>query len=283
MCIIAEYVESVTETNIFVGRLENDHQLTIYSNKVKTLGDNTMVLPVPTNFSVEFVDLTNYKDLFKNLHNTFKPRNRGGLESYSKNTMLGIKVEKVGSYVASFAKDINSIKNLDKMFGSFDKIMASLQKYYGPGSGFGFVVCKLIPGPEHEYHPFGYIHKMTNKELFVPTRHIHIHNNFIANFTNQTDAKTEKYDHNIYSVDTNTKRFYHNTSNAITGTSEWVFNDSYNNSFNNTPFFKEDDDYKIINKLESMLGKHRFPMSSRKLSKLSIKDYYKNDDILVSA
>jgi hypothetical protein len=270
MCIIADYVESVTETNIFVGILEQQKQLTIYSNRVKTSGPNTMVLPVPTNSPVSFVDLTHYKDLFKNLRNSFEAETPPGTEYYGLRNGGSdtVKVEKVGSYKASFVKDINSINNLDKTFGSFDKIMESLKKYYG--SGFGFVVCQLIPGPEHEYHPFGYIHNMTSNELFVPTRHIHIHNE-----NDQIDSKSEHYDHNIYSVDTTKKHFYHD--NAIVGSSEWIQNDNFRDKY----VSKRNDRFKITEKLETMIN-YKFNTLFRELKKLEIEGYFKNDDIVLN-
>lgn len=220
MCIIADEVESVKATHILVAKSGPNQQLTVYSNKVATNVDNVMLLPVPSD-EVEFLDFTGYTDIFVKLQTLFRRRNTFGMEMYgdSNDNYRSLKVHKVGSYLASFAKNLGELEHIDKkVFSTLNlQLLELMHKYYKPTEivpNFGFIICKLNKGPQYEYHPFAYRHKMYNDNtLFIPTRHVHIHNN---NFVNKIDREEEHWDHKIYAY--NAKEI--STMNKISGSTK---------------------------------------------------------------
>lgn len=178
MCIINEPAR-VTKTQIFVAPNANkDKQLTVYCNKVMTDStNNVMILPVPNPDSVKFHDLSDYKDIFDDLAKTFAVSTRG-LKSYtlsfSNSTEQYLPTIDVGSYRITLVPNVASLNAINPHeFGTVRAhIKRIMRKYYA--SGFGFVVCKLIPGKETEYHPLAYSHNLrSDGNLFVPTRHQH--------------------------------------------------------------------------------------------------------------
>jgi len=190
----------VEETELFVApNKERTHQITIYSNSVYTTSENNMmILPVPNPDSVKFIDLSNYKDIFKDLEKSFTiPTFGRGFFSGGKN----LQVVSVGSYNATLVPDYFQIDKIDrKIFGTISpNIKNLLSKYYSPSieqnnySMMGFIVCKLKPSST-KYHPFAYSHKIQNSgKLFVPTRHQH--------HGTQEELMSD-WDHNIYSFNT---------------------------------------------------------------------------------
>ena len=179
----------VKATNLFVAPNKDfTRQITVYSNNVQTESrNNMMVLPVPHPESIKFIDLTEYKDIFKDLEKSFDVQYR----SLGSNSKGALKVEKVGSYNATIVPTFGQLYQIDKnVFGTINpELKKVLGKYY---NSMGFIVCKLNPSSDFvNYHPFAYSHKI-NKVLFVPTRHLH----------NGHEEETSHWDHCIYSFGT---------------------------------------------------------------------------------
>lgn len=214
MCIISNQVEEVAKTNIFVA-VDSDinYQLVVYSNFVDNdIVNNAMILPVPNPSTVEFHDLTKFKNFFERCSSCFYEKNlpRGR----SSNTKCAIPdcnfvlpVQNVGSYQVSLAHNIDQLNNIDSsVFSITDDCKHLLNNNYA-NKNFGFIICKLA-NSKKEYHPFGYSHFITNTdEIFIPTKHYHAHKSFskkifeYVGFSSTNENKDnikEKWDHNIY-------------------------------------------------------------------------------------
>ncbi len=209
MCIISEPVESVAKTKILVAPdATGTRQLTVYSNAVDNNSpNNAMLLPVPNPQTVQFHDLSKYKNIFSDCDNSFyKPVSRSlGLsfnsaDSYSAKSAK-LEVFDVGSYKVSLAMGVKDLKRVDEsVFSLSDGCYEMMvQEYSDPV--FGFVICKLNTGRE-EYHPMGYSHEIYQGKMFIPTKHYHAHglpgiNRLGGNSgiqTRQSDLSSFKYD-----------------------------------------------------------------------------------------
>ncbi len=196
MCIINDPAV-VSRTKILVApdyhRLS---QLTVYSNEVETnTKNNMMLLPVPNPESVQFIDLSDYDDIFTDLEMHFGSRgSRGG--GLTKSAFL--EVVSVGSYRATLVKTFKDLNNIDpEIFGKVSQNIKDIlfnQYHHGNENNFGYIVCKLTGGEKFKYHPFAYTHELVKSgKLFVPTLHVHDGEN----------AKAEEHwDHCIYSINT---------------------------------------------------------------------------------
>lgn len=192
MCIITDEIKEVTNTEILVCLSKNQkEQLTVYSNKtVNYTPNNFMILPVPTDVSdqIRFVDLTSI-EVFSKLEKLFKPR------SFSTNSIdygdslgAGVEYHSVGSYDVFVCKNLHAIIN---NFSVNKKVIELLGRYYF--NGFAFLLCKLKNGKEFKYHPLSYIHKVKDQNLFIPTKHLHIHHQ-----GEEYEKNYEHWDHHIY-------------------------------------------------------------------------------------
>lgn len=181
MCIVVEEAE-VSATNIFVAPNESkERQIVVYSNNVDTRFEkNLMVLAVPNPETVDFVDLSDYQELFEDVKKYFKRHKiatrsvnmsyNGMSKSFSATNSLHI--HEVGNFLASICKNINDLKKIDaKTFGKINDDALEFMKSKYSDTGYGFVVCKLKKG-NYNYHPFAYTHKISNG-LFIPTMHYH--------------------------------------------------------------------------------------------------------------
>ncbi len=197
MCIITDTVESVSQTNIFTCATAcNTGQFVVYSNTVETDSFmNAMILPVPNPETVQFIDLSDYAKLFKDMNGSFsKMRDPNAYLSrscaYSPRTSDSVlPVFSVGSYLASIANSVDDLWRIDRRLFRISADLANLlkDKYK---SHFGFIVCRLKQG-NHSYHPFAYAHdKDPTGLLFVPTFHYH---------PGEKHVKAD-WDHTIYSV-----------------------------------------------------------------------------------
>lgn len=218
MCIINEPAQ-VTKTQIFVAPSQ-DHktQITVYCNKVMTeSSNNVMVLPVPFPNSLKFIDLSHYKDMFKDLERSFKLPTQSALLSFSANSLDSyLPTIDVGSYRITVSPNIAKLNEVNpNEFGKIqDHIKTILEKHY---HYCGFIVCKLIPGKETEYHPLAYSHRIWKDLLFVPTRHQHNHaHNHRVSYNESSilgypsghmghvshEESESDWDHEIYSINT---------------------------------------------------------------------------------
>lgn len=172
MCIISGDVSTVKNTKIFVGLQEGgQRQLTVYSNEVALENEpsGTMILPVPEPSDVQFVDMTNHKDLFDKLDAW--PREKGGYLSLGGDRSL--EVEEVGSYVASKVPNHSAFESLDKdKFRVKEEVLKYLKQTYP--KGYSFIAFALEPNKS--YHPFAYSHLAPKDgKMFIPTMHFHSH------------------------------------------------------------------------------------------------------------
>ena len=194
MCIISNDVKHVSNTKILVAvNTTTNKQLIVYSNTVDNNNiTNAMILPVPYPNTVEFIDLSNYKNIFNDCENClYKPRGK----SLNLNATLSVDkkldVFSIGSYNVSLAMNLNDLKRVDEnIFTLSEGCEKVLEKHYKQ-SFWGFIICQLKSGNEN-YHPFAYSHKLMQK-VFIPTRHYHANSNsyFDRNiFAKEYTAKT---------------------------------------------------------------------------------------------
>lgn len=190
MCCFSRAIQSVSDTNIFARAAEGHAQYLVYSLTLDAKEDLAMVLPLPTppgagEDSVQFIDLHNYPDFFKDLHLGFPlpqylPLSRGPKHL----APAALKVISVGNFEASFVPTLADFDRLDPRFrlptGAWDK----LPQY----RAYGFAVFKLKPGAA-VIHPMAFSFPRADAtHLFFPTVHIH-------------DGKvhpTAKFDHALY-------------------------------------------------------------------------------------
>ncbi len=204
MCIISNPIVSVSQTKILVGPNKSlDRQITVYSNEVNNISNsNAMILPVPHPSTVEFIDLTNYKNLFTDLDSVFYTTTsnftRGGSNlSYGLNSAQ-LKVFNVGSYKVSLAMNLADLNRVDNsVFYLSPDCFQLLNSTYD--STYGFIICKLNMGSE-QYHPFAYSHKMIKPgQLFIPTKHYHDHTSYIGRLS--FDRELNKFGYNPNDID----------------------------------------------------------------------------------
>jgi hypothetical protein len=191
MCIISDEIKEVTNTEILIAFNKNTkEQLTVYSNKTMNYKDNNyMILPVPNNVSdkINFVDLTGI-EVFSKLDSLFSVTKSMSYDSTRVALGRGVEYHSVGSY------DIFVCPNLSTIVENFDinsVVISLLNKYYS--NKFTFLLCKLKNGKEYKYHPLGYVHKNQNQNLFIPTKHLHIHQK-----GDLYEKDYEHWDHHIY-------------------------------------------------------------------------------------
>jgi len=193
MCIISKPVKDMSNTNIFISiNKSGDRQIIVYSNLIdNNNNNNAMILPIPNPESIQFHDLSDYKDFFKDCNDCFPTIHSAPvLGCLSQNNTL--KVFNIGSYQISVAQSLDEILQIDTSIFTMDANCTELLTKEYSDKKFGFIICKIKEGKEH-YHPLAYSHSiMENKKLFIPTKHYHGH-----------ESKIDKYgfDHSIFSLD----------------------------------------------------------------------------------
>jgi hypothetical protein len=205
MCIIAEEIESVKNTKIFCGLSEDrQRQIVVYANEIANLASlNAMILPVLNPESIQFHDLTDYKEIFHECSLCFKSKNmKFGMRSKSNNFVLDcddeddcLDVIDVGSYSVSVAPTLNDLKRVDESIFTMDPDLEETLGHVYKNSSFGFIICALKPGNQ-EYHPLAYSTDIYQNKVFVPTLHYHKSSHGKA-FGNTGDWSHEIYLHNI--------------------------------------------------------------------------------------
>lgn len=173
MCILAQPLESVSNTAIYAGtNTDQTRQCVVYQMAVELRGPNAMILPVPAPAdSIQLIDMTEYPLFFDDLRDIFRERTRGFTKSLPAAATLDyLEVMDVGSYkvsVASTIEDLNRINpNVFTVSPAVDKL---LRFFYS--SGYSFVVAQLTESGD--YHPLAYSHDIGPEGLFIPTRHQH--------------------------------------------------------------------------------------------------------------
>ena len=180
MCCFAKPVIDVGKTGIF-GRLSGEGtQFLVYEMEYESRVPNAMILPLPTaknatEESVNFIDLSNYKDIFKDLNRAFpaiapppsKNATRGALDSAMASKTL--EVQEVGDFVASVVPTVNDFERLDQQFVIPKKTWEKIPRY----EDYSFAVFQLkeLKGKPH---PMAFEFKTRFEDkIFFPTVHIH--------------------------------------------------------------------------------------------------------------
>jgi hypothetical protein len=180
MCIVVEEAD-VCSTNIFVAPdTKKERQIVVYSNTVDTSFEkNLMVLALPNPETVDFVNLSEYPEFFKDVKKYFKKHEimtKSVDASYGMSKSFNgssLKVHEVGNFLASICKNIDDLNKINsETFGKIGNDALEFMKSKYLSTNYGFVVCKLKKG-NNNYHPFAYTHKIDNNKLFVPTMHYH--------------------------------------------------------------------------------------------------------------
>lgn len=188
MCIFARTVKSVAKTHIFVRYNPTTRRMaTVYQMEVGLMGENAMILPIPGSH-VEFVNLEDYPDFFKDMDKLF-PENitksvKRGLFSSTRNTL---EVVEVGNYIASFVSTMNDWDRIDPIFRLKNNCWVEMPDY----SDFGFVVFQLKFASERtsKFHPMAYTYNVEEANtLFFPTTHVH---------DGEVELQSD-YDHKLY-------------------------------------------------------------------------------------
>lgn len=172
MCIISGPVVTVKSTKILaMPSKDGKRQITVYSNKVKTLDNNAMLLPVPNPKSVKFENVP--KDIFSQCKKSFEQslgsvsNGRGGFISNN-----SLKIQSHGSYEVVIVPSIDDFHRVPKSFAEVTpEVIAFLKSNYN--TDFGFLLCRLKAGSV-DYEPFAYSHNINNYKLFFPTKHFHM-------------------------------------------------------------------------------------------------------------
>jgi hypothetical protein len=133
-----------------------------------------MILPLPVpkaskEDAVRFINLQKYADFFDEMRTGFPVPlpPRGGDKPGNKAD--GLKVVKVGAFVASFVPSVADFRRLDERFRLPTEVWDKLPAY----KDFGFAVFQLDKG-EQKVHPMAFEFPRANPgQLFFPTVHIH--------------------------------------------------------------------------------------------------------------
>ncbi len=194
MCCFSRPVKLVADTNIFARAGKEGYQSLVYSMIMNAAEPLAMILPIPVpkatkEDAVKFINLEKYPTFFAEMRTGFPPPpppRQGGTKGPPDNS-LGLptlKVEKVGSFIASFVPTVKDFSRLDEQFRLPSTVWDKLPAY----ADHGFVVFKLEKGAQ-KVHPMAFSFPRANpKQLFFPTVHIH-------------DGKvheTAKFDHALF-------------------------------------------------------------------------------------
>jgi hypothetical protein len=209
MCMVQGEVEHISKTNIIVGKLNNDTQFTVYSNKIdlnknfnfmngrefilpKKSQDNVaMILPFPKG-ELRIYNMTGKGEVFDTLKHYFPTMLFGHKNSGSRQMdSRQIDVVTVGSYETSIVPEYKDFKYLQNDYFNLEKGMQKiLERDYS--KDYGFLVCKIKEGAT--FHPIAYSHPLrSDSNFFIPTKHYH------NNSENDPD-----WDHEIYVLGGNT-------------------------------------------------------------------------------
>lgn len=175
MCCFTRSVNFVSDTCIFARATRQKRQLLAYSMKVGAPEDLAMILPIPVaagtpDDGVSFINLEKYPALFPDLARGFEPVTLSASNYAPAGASRGtLKVEQVGSFVASFVPAVRDFGRLDPRFRLPDAAWKRLGQY----ASFGFAVFQLRKGAGR-VHPMAFAFPTARPDdLFFPTVHIH--------------------------------------------------------------------------------------------------------------
>ena len=195
MCMFAQPVISVNNTQIFARLSGKGTQYLAYQMNYRSDEPNAMILPIPVRQpanenSVRFIDLKGYESFFEDLANGFPYESPAAGIGCSESAdsfkdSAGLAVIKVGNYIASFVPTLSDFDRLDPKFRLPNDILASIPGYLN----FGYAVFQLAAGSLRP-HPmaFEFQTRRDNQEIFFPT--IHVHDGEVH--------ESEEFDHALY-------------------------------------------------------------------------------------
>ena len=192
MCIFAQPVISVNNTQIFARLSGKGTQFLAYEMNYESREPNAMILPVPVkqaadDKSLVFIDLKNYETLFNDLDKGFPwhaPSGIGiGCSAGPCASADYLEVFEIGNYIASFVPTLADFDRLDPNFTLPQEVWVKIPEY----ENFGFAVFQLAAG-KLKPHPMAFEFQIEKDELFFPT--IHIHDGEVH--------QSEKFDHVLY-------------------------------------------------------------------------------------
>jgi hypothetical protein len=266
MCIINDKVKDVSNTNILVSP-DNSYlnQLTIYSNNIENDSkNNAMILAVPNIETIKFVDMSNYKDIFKDCEDCFtEPISRSNGISKGM-TKSFLEVIQSGSYFVSIAKSIEDLKRIDSdnLFVIDEECYDFINKEYSEMSNFGFLVCLLNNDTKkNDYTPLAYTHGIYNRELFIPTLHYHKHE--------VKEVNNADWDHSIYTVNSELSTMFRIT-------------EKWNNKFTDSGRLKTFNIHKIDIDLPAINYFNKYRIKSRRVMASKGDYYHQNIDLKCS-
>lgn len=169
-------------------------QVIVYEMAISAENECAMVLPVPIDRDLrelKFINLDGYSELFADLDRCFpRPVSR----SVSTVALGGpgepLRVERVGSYDASFVPTVADFSRLDRRFRMADDVWQRLTEV----ADYAFAVFKLRSGHGQRLHPMAF--RFATREprrLYFPTLHVHdgaVHSE--ANFDHALYAQREE-------------------------------------------------------------------------------------------
>lgn len=192
MCIFAQPVIAVNNTQIFARATSEQTQFLAYQMNYVSGGDNAMILPVPIRppahgQSLRFIDLRDYDGFFDDLADGFpyKPPsfNIGCSASFDATSGYALEVFEVGNYIASFVPKLSDFSRLDERFTLPESTWSQIPQY----SEYGFAVFQLAAG-SLKPHPMAFEFESEHDAIYFPT--VHIHDGEIH--------ETEEFDHVLY-------------------------------------------------------------------------------------
>jgi len=172
MCCFSRPVAQVSRTLIFARHTRPGWQGLVYSMSVVAKEPVAMVLPIPVKTgeaALRFIDLSAYPTLFKDLELLFPQPAARSMPAPAAAPQT-LKVEKVGSFVASFAPSRADMARLDPQFRLPESAWKAMPKQY---DSYGFAVFQLEVGAKN-IHPMAFEFASAKPaRLFFPTLHVH--------------------------------------------------------------------------------------------------------------
>lgn len=183
MCCFSRPIDLVTNTRLFARWMPSVkdlpyNQCVVYQMDFRAAEDLAMILPIPVapgsgEAAVRFIDLRKHEDFFEKLSRCFPAPPVARSLNYSRSapkSATPLKVERVGSFDASFVPTVSDFSRLDDRFRLPGEVWENLPEY----KKWGFAVFKLRPDAD-TVHPmsFAFPRREPERGLFLPTVHIH--------------------------------------------------------------------------------------------------------------
>jgi len=144
-----------------------------------------MILPMPGKLA-EWVDTSAYPGFFKDMAKAFQPPRRSAARSREL-TKSKLKVEKVGSYNATWVPALADFPRVSPLFQLAPNL--NLAKYGYDQPGWSFAVFAFDTESNGPVHPIAFRFERMHDDVFVPTLHVH---------DGSSAEELAHYDHDIY-------------------------------------------------------------------------------------